>query len=75
MPVTWVRDLGVGLDTKEAGGKAVLHWRAGDMMITLGLTQQQPTPLRATITMRASGTEPKLKYYLEVSLSFHLYVR
>lgn len=59
----WPRDLGVGLDTREADHQPRLPWRAGDMMVTLGLAQRGST---ATLTLRASGTEPKLKYYLEV---------
>jgi phosphomannomutase len=42
-----------------ADGQAVLPWQAGDLMITYSLGQD------AMITVRASGTEPKLKYYLE----------
>jgi len=58
--VLWVRDLGTGLDTSRPDQRATLPWRAGDMMISLGLEGG------ATLTLRASGTEPKLKYYLEV---------
>eukprot|EP00198_Chlamydomonas_reinhardtii_P000549 XP_001689884.1 phosphoglucomutase [Chlamydomonas reinhardtii] len=58
--VTSVRDLGTGLDTAQPDGRAVLPWQSGDMMITYGLEGA------ATLTLRASGTEPKLKYYLEV---------
>lgn len=56
-----VRDLGTGLDTSQPGGRAVLPWRRGDSMITFGLEGG------ASVTLRASGTEPKLKYYAEVS--------
>ncbi len=55
-----VRDLGTGLDTSAPGGKTTLPWTAGDMMITYTLGGG------GTLTVRASGTEPKLKYYLEV---------
>lgn len=60
VPVESVRDLGTGLDTSQPDGKATLPWQAGDMMITYCLKGG------ATLTLRASGTEPKLKYYLEV---------
>mmetsp|Transcript_30392 Transcript_30392/g.79059 ORF Transcript_30392/g.79059 Transcript_30392/m.79059 type:complete len:625 (+) Transcript_30392:1234-3108(+) len=58
--VTSVRDLGMGLDTSRPDQKATLPWRQGDMMITYNLEGG------GTLTLRASGTEPKLKYYLEV---------
>lgn len=38
-----------------ADGQAVLPWQAGDLMITYYLQD-------AVLTLRASGTEPKLKY-------------
>jgi phosphomannomutase len=38
-----------------ADGRAVLPWQAGDLMVTY--TLEGP----AIITLRASGTEPKLK--------------
>ncbi|GIL73722.1 hypothetical protein Vretimale_5391 [Volvox reticuliferus] len=60
VPVLHVRDLGTGLDTSQADRRAVLPWQSGDMMITYTLQGD------ATLTLRASGTEPKLKYYLEV---------
>lgn len=56
-----VRDLGTGVDTGQPGGVAILPWQPGDLMITF--TLEGP----ATLTLRASGTEPKLKYYLEAS--------
>lgn len=40
-------------------GQAVLPWQPGDLMITYSLEGG------AWVTIRASGTEPKLKYYLE----------
>jgi len=58
--VVAVRDLGAGLDTSQPDGKAVLPWTPGDLNITLSLDNG------GTLTLRASGTEPKLKYYLEV---------
>ena len=58
--VSAVRDLGIGLDTSKPDGKATLPWTPGDLNLTLMLE------VGATLTLRASGTEPKLKYYLEV---------
>ncbi len=64
--VTWVRDLGVGLDTRDAQRRTHLPWRPGDMMVTFGLEAPGSPALPAVLTLRASGTEPKLKFYLEV---------
>jgi len=61
LKVSSVRDLGVGLDTSQRDGKATLPWTAGDLNVTLTFEAG------ATLTLRASGTEPKLKYYMEVS--------
>eukprot|EP00884_Botryococcus_braunii_P014827 jgi/Botrbrau1/23345/Bobra.0051s0005.1 len=58
--VTGVRDLGTGLDTSQPDGRTRLPWFSGDMMITYTLEGG------GTLTVRASGTEPKLKYYLEI---------
>ena len=58
--VTAVRDLDNGLDTSKAEGRSFLPWRKGDLCLTFTLDQVH------TLTLRASGTEPKLKYYLEV---------
>ena len=58
--VTAVRDLDSGLDTAQAEGRSRLPWQQGDLMLTFTLDNVH------TLTLRASGTEPKLKYYLEV---------
>ena len=58
--VTGVRDLDSGLDTAQAQGRSRLPWQKGDLMLTLTLDNVH------SLTLRASGTEPKLKYYLEV---------
>jgi len=55
-----VRDLGTGLDSLQPDGKAILPWTPGDMMLTLYFEGD------GVLTLRASATEPKLKYYLEV---------
>jgi phosphomannomutase len=59
--VTGVRDLGTGLDTTTPDQKPTLPWTPGDMMVTFY------TEHGGTLTLRASATEPKLKYYLEVA--------
>lgn len=59
--VTAVRNLDNGMDTSRPEGRSHLPWQAGDLCITFTLDSVH------TLTLRASGTEPKLKYYLEVS--------
>eukprot|EP00891_Asterochloris_glomerata_P002840 jgi/Astpho2/2840/Aster-x1101 len=58
--VSSVRDLGSGIDTAQPDGQPRVPHSPSDMMITYSLTNG------GTLTLRASGTEPKLKYYLEV---------
>ena len=60
--ITGVRDLDNGMDTTQAEGRSRLPWQMGDLMLTFTLDNVH------TLTLRASGTEPKLKYYLEVCL-------
>eukprot|EP00958_Prasinococcus_capsulatus_P015296 scaffold1628_cov407-Prasinococcus_capsulatus_cf.AAC.23 len=60
--VTSIRDMGTGLDTSTENKKPALPWVAGDLMITFTLADG-----KAVLTLRASGTEPKLKWYLEVT--------
>jgi phosphomannomutase len=54
-----IMDLGIGLDTAQPDCQALLPWKSGDMFLSLELENG------AWVTLRASGTEPKLKYYLE----------
>lgn len=53
--------MGVGLDTTQPDGAPTLPWSPGDLMVTLYLEGG------GFLTLRASATEPKLKYYLEVA--------
>jgi len=63
--VASVRDLGAGLDTARPGGKPALPWSPGDMMVTFELEDAE-RGLKGALTLRGSGTEPKLKFYAEV---------
>ena len=58
--VVHVRDLGTGLDTAQPSQRATLPWSHGDKFVSFTLEGG------GSLTLRASGTEPKLKYYLEV---------
>lgn len=58
--VMGVRDLGTGLDTRQPDQKALLPWAPGDLMLSFFLEGG------GVVTLRGSGTEAKLKYYLEV---------
>lgn len=60
LKVSSIWDLGVGLDTSQPDSKGTLPWTPGDLNVTLTFEAG------ATLTLRASGTEPKLKYYIEV---------
>ena len=53
-----VRDLSTGFDSSQKDERAVLPSSSGHM-ITL-------TFERSVVSLRASGTEPKLKYYSEI---------
>lgn len=53
--------MGVGLDTDTPDKRPALPWAPGDLMTTLRLARG------GFLVLRGSGTEPKLKYYLEVA--------
>ncbi|RKO87236.1 hypothetical protein BDK51DRAFT_44366 [Blyttiomyces helicus] len=59
--VTSVRDLTVGYDSDQADKKPVLPVSASSEMITFRLDNG------SVITLRTSGTEPKIKYYSELA--------
>ena len=61
MAVRSVRDMGTGLDTAEGDGRTRLPWREGDLMVTLRFDED------GFCCLRASGTEPKLKYYIDLA--------
>lgn len=54
-----VRDLTTGVDTSQPDGKALLPSSKSSQMITFTLENG------TVITLRTSGTEPKIKYYAE----------
>ncbi|KAH6565777.1 hypothetical protein BASA50_003368 [Batrachochytrium salamandrivorans] len=58
--VVWVRDLTVGYDSAQPDKKPTLPVSASAQMLTLELENG------ALITLRTSGTEPKIKYYTEL---------
>ncbi|XP_073813716.1 phosphoglucomutase 2 [Musca autumnalis] len=55
-----VRDLTTGVDTSQADGKATLPVSSSTQMITFTFENG------LVITLRTSGTEPKIKYYAEL---------
>lgn len=56
-----VRDLMTGLDTSQPDGRAILPISKSSPMTTFYFENG------AVVTIRGSGTEPKLKYYAELS--------
>jgi len=59
-PVTGVRDLTTGFDSRQPDGKAVLPSSSSSQMITFYFENG------LEITIRTSGTEPKIKFYTEL---------
>ncbi|KAG9296400.1 hypothetical protein G9A89_014992 [Geosiphon pyriformis] len=58
--VTDIRDLTIGYDTSKPDKKPTLPVSSSSQMITFELENH------AVITLRTSGTEPKIKYYTEL---------
>lgn len=58
--VTWIRDLSVGFDSATADRKALLPSSAASPMITFTFDNG------VILTIRGSGTEPKVKWYSEM---------
>lgn len=56
--VKGIRDLTLGTDTSKPDGKSVLPATPDAQMITFYLDE-------GVVTLRNSGTEPKLKFYVE----------
>lgn len=57
--IATIRDLTTGIDTAEADGKSLLPSSKSSQMVTFTLENE------TVITIRTSGTEPKIKYYSE----------
>lgn len=57
--IKYVRDLTTGYDNSQPDGKAILPTSKSSQMITFTFQNG------CIITMRTSGTEPKIKYYTE----------
>lgn len=58
--VNGIRDLTVGYDSTKPGNKPILPVSSSSHMITFYMENG------ATITIRTSGTEPKVKWYSEL---------
>lgn len=58
--IKYVRDLTTGVDTSQPDGKAVLPTSKSSQMITFTFDNG------VVLTLRTSGTEPKIKYYAEM---------
>ncbi|VDN54887.1 unnamed protein product [Dracunculus medinensis] len=58
--VKYVRDLTVGYDNEQVDNKPILPLSTSSEMITFTLSNG------SLATIRASGTEPKIKYYIEL---------
>ncbi|VDP18478.1 unnamed protein product [Onchocerca flexuosa] len=61
--VKYVRDLTIGYDNEQPGNKPILPLSTSSEMITFTLSGG------SSATIRASGTEPKIKYYIEFKSS------
>jgi len=59
-PIKYVRDLTTGVDTSEPDGKSKLPTSKSSQMITFTFENG------IVLTLRTSGTEPKIKYYGEM---------
>lgn len=58
--IKFVRDLGTGFDNSQPDNRAVLPLSTSSDMVTFTLETG------SIVTLRASGTEPKIKYYIEL---------
>ena len=65
--VTAVRDLTVGFDSEQPDNKPVIPLTKSSQMITFKVNFKPNPSVQAVFTLRTSGTEPKIKYYTEIS--------
>ncbi|KAF0312671.1 Phosphoglucomutase-2 [Amphibalanus amphitrite] len=56
-----VRDLTTGHDSGQPDGRAILPVSSSSQMITFTFSEPE-----AVLTLRTSGTEPKIKWYSEI---------
>jgi phosphomannomutase len=66
--VTGIRDLTIGYDSSTADRKATLPSSKSSQMITFQVSDG--VKYSATLTLRTSGTEPKIKFYSEMTGSY-----
>nr|CCA16644.1 phosphoglucomutase putative [Albugo laibachii Nc14] len=59
--IQYVRDMTKGIDTSQPNGRALLPTTPSTQMITFSFTNG------CTATLRTSGTEPKIKFYVEIA--------
>jgi len=64
-----IRDLTIGYDDEQPNGRPILPVSSSTQMITLTFeeTMIDGTVYTGVATIRGSGTEPKLKYYVEAA--------
>lgn len=70
LEITNVRDLTTAFDSSTPSFKAVLPSSSSSQMITFQISQKLAAgttlkPMAAVLTLRTSGTEPKIKFYSE----------
>lgn len=65
--VVAVRDLTTGFDSSQPNGVAILPVSKSSHMITFQLKHMSIENQEAVLTLRTSGTEPKIKYYSEMT--------
>lgn len=58
--ISSIRDLTTGIDTSQPDNKAILPCSKSSQMITFSFENG------VVVTLRTSGTEPKIKYYTEM---------
>lgn len=68
--VTSVRDLTIGYDSTTPDKKPTLPVSKSTEMITFTIEDLIRENVTATFTLRTSGTEPKIKYYSEMSCHY-----
>ena len=64
--VTAVRDLTAAYDSEQPDKKPILPVSKSAQMITFKVQHIQDSQFTAVVTLRTSGTEPKIKYYTEI---------